>query len=103
MLDRPGDVRELLVRGLRPWLLLIAEYIRQGQTSAILQEEVDRESYVMHVIMMMAATVANLDVLPRVASDGNGRDRKARDARYLHELLRIARNSLFKPRSRRWR
>ena len=101
MLDRPEDMRALLIEGLRPWLLLVAEYIRQGQESGILYEDVDPESYVMHVIMLVATTVANLEVLPRVLSDGRAKDGSSGEARYLAELFRIARNSLFKPRHKK--
>ena len=100
MLDRPDDMRALLVEGLRPWLLLVAEYIRQGQESGILYEDVDPESYVMHVILLVAGTVANLQVLPRVLSEGGGRDASTAEKRYLDELFRIARCSLFKPRKK---
>jgi TetR/AcrR family transcriptional regulator len=100
MLDRPDDMRALLIEGLRPWLLLVAEYIRQGQASGILHEDVDPESYVMHIILLVAGTVANLKVLPRVLSDAGTRDDAANEKRYLDELFRIAKNSLFKPRKK---
>ena len=101
MLDRPDDMRAHLVEGLRPWLLLVAEYIRQGQASGILHEDVDPESYVMHVILLVAGTVANLKVLPRVLSEaGGGRDASTAEKRYLDELFRIAQSSLFKPRKK---
>jgi TetR/AcrR family transcriptional regulator len=100
MLDRPDDMCALLIEGLRPWLLLVAEYIRQGQASGILYEDVDPESYVMHVILLVAGTIANLEVLPRVLSEAPGRDASAAEKRYLDELFRIARNSLFKPRKK---
>jgi len=94
-------MREHLVEGLRPWLLLVAEYIRQGQASGILYEDVDPESYVMHVILLVAGTVANLKVLPRVLSEaGGGRDASTAEKRYLDELFRIAQSSLFKPRKK---
>lgn len=101
MLDRPDNMRALLTEGLRPWLLLVAEYIRQGQASGILYEDVDPESYVMHIILMVAGTVANLQVLPRVLSETSGRDASNAEQRYLDELFRIARSSLFKPRSKK--
>jgi len=99
MLDRPDDMRALLIEGLRPWLLLVAEYIRQGQVNGILYEDVDPESYVMHVILLVAGTVANLKVLPRVLSEG-ARDAATAEKRYLDELFRLARSSLFKPRKK---
>jgi TetR/AcrR family transcriptional regulator len=98
MLDNPEDMRARLVEGLRPWLLLIAEYIRQGQQLGIIYEDVDPESYVMHVIMLVAATIANLAILPRVLSGGalvGGAD----EERYLSELSRFARTALFKART----
>lgn len=101
MLDRPDDMRVLLVEGLRPWLLLVAEYIRQGQESGILYEDVDPESYVMHIIMLVVVTVSNLAVLPRVLSDVRGKEAKVVEARYLDELFRVARNGLFKPRTKK--
>jgi TetR/AcrR family transcriptional regulator len=100
MLDRPDDMRALLIEGLRPWLLLVAEYIRQGQASGILYEDVDPESYVMHVILLVAGTVANLQVLPRVLSEAGGKDASTAEKRYLDELFRIAQSSLFKPRKK---
>ena len=100
MLDRPDDMRALLIEGLRPWLLLVAEYIRQGQAQGILYEDVDPESYVMHVILLVAGTVANLKVLPRVLSEGGARDAATAEKRYLDELFRMARSSLFKPRKK---
>jgi len=98
MLDNPEDMRARLVEGLRPWLLLIAEYIRQGQQLGIIYEDVDPESYVMHVIMLVAATIANLAILPRVLS-GGPLEGGADEERYLSELSRFARTALFKPRS----
>jgi len=99
MLDNPEDMRARLVEGLRPWLLLIAEYIRQGQQLGIIYEDVDPESYVMHVIMLVAATVANLAILPRVLS-GGALEGGADEERYLSELSRFARTALFKARIR---
>src|SRR5258708_9698366 len=98
MLDNPEDMRARLVEGLRPWLLLIAEYIRQGQQLGIIYEDVDPESYVMHVIMLVAATVANLAILPRVLS-GGPLEGGADEERDLLTLSRFARTALFKPRS----
>jgi TetR/AcrR family transcriptional regulator len=98
MLDNPEDMRARLVEGLRPWLLLIAEYIRQGQQVGIIYEDVDPESYVMHVIMLVAATVANLAILPRVLS-GGPLEGGADEERYLSELSRFARTALFKART----
>jgi AcrR family transcriptional regulator len=99
LLDNPEDMRAKLVESLRPWILLIAEYVKQGQASGTLHEDVDAESYVMHVITLVTATVANIGVLPRMLSPGD----KVRESeeRYLAELSRLARTALFRPKKKK--
>ena len=50
LLDNPDGMRKLLAENLRPWVLLIAQYIRQGQSSDLIHDDVDPEVYVLHVI-----------------------------------------------------
>jgi TetR/AcrR family transcriptional regulator len=99
LLDNPDDMRTMLIEGLRPWLLLIAEYVRQGQESGIIYEDVDPESYVMHVIALVATTVASISVLPRVLS-GSSPHKRSDEERYFAELFRLARTALFKQRKK---
>jgi TetR/AcrR family transcriptional regulator len=103
LLDNPGDTRRLMIESLRPWILLVAEYIREGQKLGQIRENVDPESYVLHVIILVIATVANLSTVA-VALVGDGpapaarRSDDARDQpeqRHLAELVRMTRTALF--------
>jgi AcrR family transcriptional regulator len=93
LLDKPDDMRRLLAENLRPWILLIAQYVRQGQSSALIHEGVDPEAYVLQVIILVLANVAMRPVLHGVlggeASQDEGYDRQMR------ELFRVSRTALF--------
>jgi TetR/AcrR family transcriptional regulator len=103
LLDNPDDTRRLMIESLRPWILLVAEYIREGQKLGQIRENVDPESYVLHVIILVIATVANLSTVA-VALVGDGpaasarRSEEARtepEQRHLAELVRMTRSALF--------
>lgn len=95
LLDNPGDTRRLMIESLRPWILLVAEYIREGQKLGQIRENVDPESYVLHVIILVIATVANLSTVA-VALVGDGAAARADlEHRHLAELVRMTRTALF--------
>lgn len=96
LLDNGGDVQRHLVENLRPWLLLIAEYIREGQRSGIIHEDVDPESYVLHVIVLVVSTVAHRPALASALGAGNAKTTKEREARHMKELYRLTQKALFK-------
>jgi hypothetical protein len=94
LLDNPTDTKRLMVESLRPWILLVAEYIREGQKIGLVRSNVDPESYVLHVIIQVIATVANLSTVSlALLPDGSA----AGDAeqRHLAELVRMTRTALF--------
>jgi AcrR family transcriptional regulator len=94
LLDNPTDTKRLMVESLRPWILLVAEYIREGQKIGLVRSNVDPESYVLHVIILVIATVANLSTVSlALLADGSA----AGDAeqRHLAELVRMTRTALF--------
>jgi TetR/AcrR family transcriptional regulator len=94
LLDNPADTKRLLLESLRPWILLVAEYIREGQKIGLVRSNVDPESYVLHVIILVIATVANLSTVSLVlASDGTSD--ADREERHLAELVRLTRTALF--------
>ena len=97
MLDNPDDTRELLTENLRPWILLIAQYIRDGQKSGIIYEDVHPEAYVMEVIVLAIGTVATRAVLTK--SVGSTLSRSPDGTPLIEELTRMTRVALFKPRS----
>ena len=87
MLDRPDDLRRQMREHLSPWMQLLTDYIRIGQASGRLRPEVNPESYVVQVMLMVVTSVAVGDVASAlVAGQGDA------DAT---ELVRIAREALF--------
>jgi TetR/AcrR family transcriptional regulator len=97
LLDNPADMQRLMGENLRPWLLLLAEYIREGQKVGLIRADVDPESYVLHVILLVVVNVANLSTVS-MSLDTGGAAPRAIDAierRHLKELARLARTALF--------
>lgn len=91
LLDRPDDMRRQIIDNLRPWVLLVSEYIRQGKKIGQIHEDVDAESYVLHVITLTVSAVANLPAI----SAALGSSAEEAEQRHLRELFRLARTGLF--------
>jgi AcrR family transcriptional regulator len=87
-LDRPAELRKTLLRVLRPWLSMLAAYIRTGREAGRHHADVDDEVYVLHVIQLALVAVACGSVTQTLV-EGDA------PARYERELVRIARSSLF--------
>jgi TetR/AcrR family transcriptional regulator len=94
LLDNPTDTKRLMVESLRPWILLVAEYIREGQKIGLVRSNVDPESYVLHVIILVIATVANLSTVSLALLSDGAADGDA-EQRHLAELVRMTRTALF--------
>jgi AcrR family transcriptional regulator len=87
MLDRPEELRTKLREHLSPYVKLLSDYIRMGQTSGLIRPEVDPESYVVQVLMLIISTVATGHVaLALVELDGEPNT---------NELVRLVREALF--------
>ena len=88
-LDRPAEARAML-RAIAPILRGIAGYIRAGSAERGGDDDIDPDAYVLHVMQMVigAAAVAEATTA-MLGSDADGQ------ARYDHELARIAKSSLF--------
>jgi TetR/AcrR family transcriptional regulator len=104
-LDRPDDLRRRLGESLRPWVLLIGEYVRQGQAAGRIHGDVEPEAYVVQVVLLVVSAVASYPALvgswSPAARDGaregardGAREEPAED-RYYGELTRLARAALF--------
>lgn len=87
-LDRPKELRETLKGTVRPWLGVIANYIRMGEESH--PRDLDAEAYAMIALQLVIFTSAMGDTVS-VAID----DTEEARARYYQEVMRIARQSLF--------
>ena len=94
LLDNPESTRRLMGDNLRPWLLLVAQYIREGQMLGLIHADVDPESYVLHVIVLVVSNVAVLSAVPMALAD-SAAARADLERRHLAELVRLTRTALF--------
>lgn len=93
LLDNPDEMRRLLVDNLKPWVLLVAQYIREGQKTGIIHSDLDPEAYVLNVIMLV---LSNATVRSLAESVLGSEARVDAGARQMGELLRLTRTALFK-------
>ena len=94
LLDNPTDTRRLVVESLRPWIMLVAQYIREGQQIGLIHENVDPESYVLHVVILVIANVSSMSTLA-MALPSEGHNPRDAEQRHLAELIRLTRTALF--------
>lgn len=95
LLDNPEGIRKLLTDAFKPWLLLLAQYVKMGQKTGAIREDVDAESAILNVIILVIAYAAGGSVLAAALSA----DRVSRQdlgKRQLTELSRIVRVGVFK-------
>ncbi len=97
ILDRPDAMRVSLREYVRPWLGVVADYIRTGQKHGQVHPDTDPEAYILQVINLV---VAGLAVTSRVAEAvlPAGEGDASPTLRNTHEIIRIAHHSLFLPR-----
>ena len=97
-LDRPSEMRTYLSQFVRPWIDLVAEYIRKGQRTGEISPDVDPESYVVQVVSLVLAGFATADCLGVVLVEGDEAVRSVHP-RHTIELVRIMKSSLFSSRA----
>lgn len=91
LLDHPDEMREIIARNLRPWVLLIAQFVRQGRDAGGIPPEIDPEAYITHVITLVVSSVAGHIVFEAALGDESEGARERRR----QELLRMTRTALF--------
>jgi TetR/AcrR family transcriptional regulator len=96
LLDRPDHIQPLLETHVRPWVTIVSDYIRRGQEQGRLWFEVDPQTYVTHVTVLVIGSLATFDTVAALAPDRETREQMLE--RHIRELLRIAKTSLFRPR-----
>ncbi len=94
LMDRPEQMRNRLSQTLTPWVTLIADYIRKSQDAGHVPRDVDPEAYIVHVVTFAVSSIAALPVVTHALSG----PREEVNERYLGELLRMVRSSLFAKR-----
>ena len=95
-LDRPVEMRELVVSHTQPWVAMVCEYIRRGQSEGVIYGDVDPEAYVVQVINLVVAGLATWDCIGAMAGGPAPGKRGPRPtARHVTEMLRLAKAGLF--------
>jgi TetR/AcrR family transcriptional regulator len=99
-LDRPAEVKKLLRGPVRPWMLAVASYIRQGQASGKHFADADPEAYVSLITLFVISAVSSA-ALSQASMPSHGQSGDDGDvaARWTGELARIAKTALFPPRA----
>ncbi len=100
LLDRPTELQPMIETHVRPWATLVSDYIRRGQDQGRLWIDVDPEVYVAHVTLLVLSSIATFEVIAALAPKSPANSPRVLLERHTHELLRIARTSLFRPRGR---
>jgi TetR/AcrR family transcriptional regulator len=93
-LDRPDEVRSMLLGPVRPWLTAVAGYIEKGRLHGVHHVDVDPEAYVLHAMQLVISAAAAAPIFRQALGEG-----PVAKARYERELFRLARASLFPPSS----
>ncbi len=92
LLDRPEGIAAAESQLVRPWVQVVATYVRKGQEAGQIRPEVDPEAYVLHVAGMALSALA---VGGALGTTMGGRRRGGVARRMVPELVRMARTSLF--------
>jgi TetR/AcrR family transcriptional regulator len=95
LLDNPEGIRKLLMDNFKPWLLLVAQYVKMGQQTGLIREDVDPESAILNVIILVIAYAAGGSTLS-AALTADRVSRKDANKRQIAELSRMVRASVFK-------
>jgi len=89
-LDRPVEMRDLLVSHVAPWLSVIVESIEKAQAGGSMRADIDPPAYVLQVIHLVVGTFTTGITLQTLLGNGH-KKRGAVDPRLVAELKRIAR------------
>lgn len=94
LLDRPDEMKSTLKTQVRPWVEVVATYVKKGQEAKQIQVDVDPETYVLHVACLALSSAATSHAF---GSALGGRSKNGTSQRARRELIRLARTSLFEP------
>lgn len=97
MLDRPGAMEVYLANFVRPWMDIVVTYIERGQRIGEIRPDVDPAAYVLQVSIFCVAAIATASSFGTLLTHPERPDLAAGRDRFLTELVRLARASLFLP------
>lgn len=95
LLDRPKEMREQLAHHVRPWVVMVGDYVEMGREAGEIRPDVDPEAYVVEVLVLVLTTVAASGLLKQLIPHEPGTEDDRQD-RQVREMLRIAKTSLFR-------
>ena len=96
LLDRPAEMAPLIANHVEPWARIVSDYIRKGQEQGRVQPDVDPEAYVTSVINLVLCGIAIHGVTNQLLPPKEPTENPPPvPQRYLDEMLRIAKSSLF--------
>ncbi len=95
ILDRPEDMRRRLETFVRPWIEVIADQLEKARAKGQVQPDVDPHAYTVNVVSMVVTGIAVIGNLAAVFPTEN--DPQKASERFVRELIRIARQSLYLP------
>lgn len=91
LLDRPTEMKTSLEGYARPWVEVVAAYIRKGQEAGQIRDDVDPEAYVLHVAGLSLSVLATSECLGALLPG----TRDVHMRRAVDELIRMTKTSLF--------
>ncbi len=108
LLDRGGELHPLIDLHVLPWARIVCDYIRKGQAQGRLHADVDPQAYVLSVINLVLSSIALYGIADVVLTEPGAPKRKTATSegadvdpaiapRLLHEIMRVAKSSLFIP------
>ena len=97
VVDRPHETRDVLGQTIAPWSVLLTDSIRRGQAAGTIRSEVNPESWLIEVVVLVIGTFAAADLAGAVFADQAEISPKDRIDRQLDEIIRMARTSLYTP------
>ena len=96
LLDRPAEMAPLIEEHVEPLARIVSDYIRNCQDQGRVRKDVDPEAYIMSVINLVLCGIAIHGVSHQLLPPTQRTDSQpVVPQRYLDEMLRIAKSSLF--------
>ncbi|MFT5434107.1 MAG: hypothetical protein ACI9OJ_004820, partial [Myxococcota bacterium] len=76
---------------IRPWLGVVASYLEQGKASGVVHENLDPQAWILQMTVLSLSAIATADRVDVLLGD----EEPGATRRFLDELVRVARVSLF--------
>lgn len=89
--DEPEETRDRLQGHLRPWLALLAGYIKEAQRAGRARPDLDADAWVVEVVILLVASFSTLEVSSGVLGGGPEEARK----RLTRSLVHMVKHSLY--------